>query len=149
VRRARVGVALDKISRVLIENDGKLRPIVRALIYSALAFRLFSADEFLGPPLEHLATALHATGLSPGYHAAFDYMQLFVIGTRNGNVEPVNHLLSTSFQGPDWVTGGVLGTEASFLMYPSIVLMFVYIGWRRFNRQPGDPVRSSFAIRGR
>lgn len=39
--------------------------------------------------------------LAAGYHAAFDDMQLFVIGTRNGSVEPVNHLLSTSFHGPD------------------------------------------------
>ena len=291
---------LDRVSRVVLGTDGKLRPLVRALIYSTLAFWLLSADEFLGPLLARLATALHATGLSPasvtyyesinllttmrltwifglyegrrvddyglpvrqafgarfwegfaigvvnagavalgmmvlggmqvhglalhgaaipwaalawlgtsvlvgvaeeylfrgyllqtlwkslgfwpaaalialwfgadhylfklgenvwdlitlvalgvwtcytvlrsgslwlaaGYHAAFDYMQLFVIGTRNGSIEPVNHLLSTSFQGPDWVTGGVLGTEASFLMYPSIVLMFVYIAWRRFN----------------
>jgi membrane protease YdiL (CAAX protease family) len=296
-------MSLDKVSRVVIGTDGKLRPLVRALIYSALAFWLLSADEFLGPLLERWATALHATGLSPasvtyyesinllttllltwifglyegrgvddyglpvrrafgarfwegfaigvvnaggvalgmmvlggmqvhglalhgpaipwaalawlgtsvlvgiaeeylfrgyllqtlwkslgfwpaavlialwfgadhylfklgenvwdlitlvalgvwtcytvlrsgslwlaaGYHAAFDYMQLFVIGTRNGSIEPVNHLLSTSFRGPDWVTGGVLGTEASFLMYPSIVLMFVYIAWRRFKPQP-------------
>ena len=40
-----VGVALNKISRVLVANDGKLRPILCALIYSALAFWLFSADE--------------------------------------------------------------------------------------------------------
>jgi uncharacterized protein len=292
-------VAHDKVSGILIGDDGKLRPLVRALIYGFLAFWVLSADEFLGPPIQRLATALHATGLSPkgvsyyevinlltallltwifglyegrrvddyglpvrqafsarwwegfaigivntgavalgmmalggmqvhglalhgsailwaalawlgtnvlvgiaeeylfrgyllqtlwkslgfwpaailialwfgadhyffkvgenvwdlitlvslgiwtcytvlrsgslwlaaGYHAAFDYMQLFVIGTRNGSVEPVDHLLSTSFQGPDWVTGGVLGTEASFLMYPLIVLMFVYIRWRRF-----------------
>jgi CAAX protease family protein len=70
--------------------------------------------------------------LAAGYHASFDYMQLFVIGTRNGSVAPVGHLLNASFQGPAWVTGGVLGTEASFLMYPAIALMFLYIGWRRF-----------------
>jgi hypothetical protein len=57
-------------------------------------------------------------------------MQLFVIGTKNGNAEPVNHLLNASFQGPAWVTGGVLGTEASFLMYPSITLLFLYTQWR-------------------
>jgi membrane protease YdiL (CAAX protease family) len=68
--------------------------------------------------------------LAIGYHAAFDYMQLFVIGTPNGSVEPEKHLLSVSFQGPAWVTGGVLGTEASLLMYPAIVLMFVYVGLR-------------------
>lgn len=70
--------------------------------------------------------------LAAGYHAAFDFMQLFVIGTPNGSIMPVHHLLQTSFQGPAWVTGGVLGTEASFFMYPSIVLMFLYLAWRRF-----------------
>ena len=74
--------------------------------------------------------------LAVGYHAAFDYMQLFVIGTRNGNVEPTGHLLDVSFQGPDWVTGGVLGTEASLLMYPTIVLLFLYLWWRFGRAQP-------------
>jgi uncharacterized protein len=84
-----------------------------------------------------LSYSLLRTGtlwLAVGYHAAFDYMQLFVIGTKNGNIEPTGHLLDASFQGPDWVTGGVLGTEASFLMYPTIVLLFVYVWWR-FDRR--------------
>ena len=68
--------------------------------------------------------------LAAGYHVAFDYMQLFVIGTQNGSVTPVDHLLSTSFEGPAWINGGVLGTEASLLMYPFIALMFVYLRWR-------------------
>lgn len=77
--------------------------------------------------------------LAVGYHVAFDYMQLFVIGTQNGSVEPEGHLLRASFQGPAWVTGGVLGTEASFLMYPVIALMFVYVGWRY--RRTSKPAR--------
>ena len=292
-------MADTKISRALVGTDGRLRPVIRALIYSALAFWLLSADEFLGPSLSRAATALHATGLSParvtfyetinlvtallltwifglyeghrvdeyglpirqafgtrfwegfavgvanvtvvaagmmalggmnvhglalhgtailwaplawlgsnmlvgvaeeylfrgyllqtlwkslgfwpaavlialwfgadhyffkrgenvwdlislvslgvwlcftvlrtgslwlaaGYHAAFDFMQLFVIGTTNGSVSPQNHLLSTSFPGPAWVTGGALGTEASFFMYPTIALMFLYVWWRQF-----------------
>jgi len=68
--------------------------------------------------------------LAVGYHASFDYMQLFVIGTKNGSVAPVDHLLNASFQGPTWVSGGALGTEASFLMYPSLVLLFLYTRWR-------------------
>jgi len=68
--------------------------------------------------------------LAVGYHVAFDFMQLFVIGTKNGSLVPVNHLLDVTFSGPAWVTGGVLGTEASFLMYPLIAAMFVYIWWR-------------------
>jgi uncharacterized protein len=73
--------------------------------------------------------------LAVGYHVAFDYLQLFVIGTRNGGVEPEGHLLRASFQGPAWVTGGALGTEASFLMYPLIALMFLYVRWR-FRHSP-------------
>lgn len=68
--------------------------------------------------------------LAVGYHVAFDFMQLFVIGTKNGNMVPVNHLLDVTFRGPAWLTGGVLGTEASFLMYPLIAAMYVYVWWR-------------------
>jgi membrane protease YdiL (CAAX protease family) len=65
-----------------------------------------------------------------GFHVAFDYMQLFVIGTPNGAQVPQGRLLDTSFNGPSWLTGGVLGTEASFLMYPAIALAWLYIWWR-------------------
>lgn len=62
-----------------------------------------------------------------GFHIAFDYMQLFVIGTPNGDQVPVARLLNVSFNGPAWLTGGVLGTEASFLMYPAITLLWLYV----------------------
>jgi membrane protease YdiL (CAAX protease family) len=65
-----------------------------------------------------------------GFHIAFDYMQLFVIGTPNGAQVPQGRLLDASFNGPSWLTGGVLGTEASFLMYPAIALAWLYIWWR-------------------
>jgi uncharacterized protein len=65
-----------------------------------------------------------------GFHIAFDYMQLFVIGTPNGSQVPVGRLLNVTFSGPAWLTGGVLGTEASFLMYPLIALLWIYIWWR-------------------
>ena len=65
-----------------------------------------------------------------GFHFAFDYMQLFVIGTPNGNHLPVGRLLDAEFAGPSWLTGGVLGTEASFLMYPAIALGWLYVWWR-------------------
>ena len=65
-----------------------------------------------------------------GFHIAFDYMQLFIIGTPNGSHLPVGRLLDVSFQGPAWLTGGVLGTEASFLMYPAIALLWLFVWWR-------------------
>src|SRR5579862_6995683 len=60
-----------------------------------------------------------------GMHAAFDFTQLFLIGTKNGNQVPVNRLLDATFNGPAWLTGGVLGTEASVLMYPLMAAAFV------------------------
>lgn len=65
-----------------------------------------------------------------GYHAAFDFMQLFVIGTPNGSAIPVGRLLDVTFTGPAWLTGGVLGTEASFLDYPAIALVWLFVWWR-------------------
>ena len=65
-----------------------------------------------------------------GYHAAFDFMQLFVIGTPNGSAVPVGRLLDVAFTGPAWLTGGVLGTEASFLDYPAIALAWLFVWWR-------------------
>jgi len=68
--------------------------------------------------------------LAVGFHFSFDYMQFFVIGTRNGGAEPVGHLLNVAFPGPAWVNGGPLGTEASYFMLPAIALMFGYVLWR-------------------
>lgn len=65
-----------------------------------------------------------------GFHIAFDFMQFFVIGTPNGNLIPKGRMLDVSFDGPAWLTGGVLGTEASVLMYPAIALLWLYV-WRR------------------
>jgi len=57
-------------------------------------------------------------------------MQFFVIGTPNGNLIPQGRLLDVTFNGPAWLTGGVLGTEASFLMYPLLALVTLYVWWR-------------------
>jgi uncharacterized protein len=85
-----------------------------------------------------LSYSLMRTGtlwFAVGFHIAFDYMQLFVIGTPNGTQIPVGRLLDSSFNGPAWLTGGVLGTEASFLMYPAIALLWLFV-WRRYRANP-------------
>jgi uncharacterized protein len=76
---------------------------------------------------------------SVGFHISFDYMQLFVIGTPNGGRVPVGRLLDATLEGPAWLTGGVLGTEASFLMYPAIVLLWLYVWWRYRSCPPLQP----------
>lgn len=76
-----------------------------------------------------------------GFHIAFDYMQFFVIGTPNGAQVPVGRMLDVGFAGPVWLTGGVLGTEASLLMYPAIALLWVCIAlrYRKAAAWPPDP----------
>jgi membrane protease YdiL (CAAX protease family) len=64
-----------------------------------------------------------------GWHSAFDFGQFFLLGTRNGGESPVGHLLSTSFPGSSWLTGGELGTEASAFMLPAALAVFIYVTW--------------------
>jgi membrane protease YdiL (CAAX protease family) len=59
-----------------------------------------------------------------GFHAAFDFANLFVWSGRNAGEYAVGHLLQTEWKGPDWLTGGQLGPEASLLVFPVIGLMF-------------------------
>jgi membrane protease YdiL (CAAX protease family) len=98
---------------------------------------LYDVVSLLGFGLFTCFTVLRTGSLwfAVGAHAAFDFVQLFVIGTPNGSQIPVNHLLNVSFPGPAWLTGGRLGTEASILQYPTTILAFVYV-WLRFRRSP-------------
>jgi hypothetical protein len=50
-----------------------------------------------------------------GYHAAWDWAQTFFYGTPDSGLKSVGYFLSTSSQGPDWLTGGSAGPEGSFL----------------------------------
>jgi CAAX protease family protein len=64
-----------------------------------------------------------------GWHAGFDFGQLFLIGTRNGGQTPVGRLFNVTFPGPAWLNGGELGTEASIFMVPAAIATFVYVMW--------------------
>jgi membrane protease YdiL (CAAX protease family) len=107
---------------------------------------LFTADHYFYKPGENIWDVISLVSLSlltcysvlrtgtlwfaVGFHGAFDYMQFFVIGTPNGEQVPEGRLLDVTFHGPAWLTGGVLGTEASWLMYPTIALGWLYVWWR-------------------
>ena len=70
-----------------------------------------------------------------GLHVAYDFVQLFVIGTPNGGQIPAGRLLDASFNGPTWLTGGKQGTEASWLDPALDAAGFAFIWWRyRRNR---------------
>jgi len=71
-----------------------------------------------------------------GWHAAFDFGQFFIIGTRNGGQVPVGRLFDATFPGPAWITGGELGTEASYFMIPTTIATFVYVCFFLRRRTP-------------
>jgi uncharacterized protein len=58
-----------------------------------------------------------------GFHAAFDLANLSVWSGQNAGEYAVGHLLETRWQGPQWLTGGLLGPEASWMVFVVIVLM--------------------------
>lgn len=63
-----------------------------------------------------------------GFHAAFDFFALSFYGSPNtlNNGLPLNyHLLDTRIAGPAWLTGGPQGLEASWLVPPLVLLMFL------------------------
>jgi membrane protease YdiL (CAAX protease family) len=59
-----------------------------------------------------------------GFHAAFDLANLFIWSGQNAGEYAVGHLLETRWPGPQWLTGGLLGPEASWMVFVVIVLMF-------------------------
>ncbi len=65
--------------------------------------------------------------MAAGLHSAFDFMQLFVIGTPNGSMIPQGRLLDASFPGPAWINGGPLGTEASYFTIPALLLIALLV----------------------
>jgi len=63
-----------------------------------------------------------------GFHAAFDFANLFVWSGQNAGEYAVGHLLETRWQGSQWLTGGLLGPEASWMIFVVLTLMFVIFG---------------------
>jgi uncharacterized protein len=59
-----------------------------------------------------------------GFHAAFDLANLFIWSGQNAGEFAVGHLFETRWQGPQWLTGGLLGPEASWMVFVVIALMF-------------------------
>ena len=109
----------------------------------------FGALHYFGKPMETWLDGVNVTGaalllclmlrrtgdlwLAIGWHFAFDDAQIFVFGGPNtGNLgHPVpGHLLDATFSGPQWLTGGPMGPEASVMMTVMLVVSFVLFSRR-------------------
>ena len=67
-----------------------------------------------------ITLALRRTGnlvFPIGMHAAFDFAFLYIFSGMNGGDFAVGRLLRARFTGPSWLTGGLLGPEASWICF--------------------------------
>ena len=63
-----------------------------------------------------------------GFHAVSDYADMVVFAqpnTGNNGQSLTGHLLNVSYHGPEWLTGGPRGTEASALEFLILLLLFL------------------------
>src|SRR6201987_1897474 len=65
-----------------------------------------------------------------GFHAAWDWGQSYLCGVADSGTTEPGHLLSPSFHGPTWLTGGSVGPEASALCFLLVLALWVVFAWR-------------------
>jgi uncharacterized protein len=79
--------------------------------------------------------------LAAGFHFGWNLLALAVFGgpnTGNDGKPITGHLLASTFHGPQWLTGGPMGPEASLLVFPLIGALFAACAWR-FRRGRSAP----------
>lgn len=67
-----------------------------------------------------------------GFHAMSDYADMVLFAqpnTGNNGQRLTGHLLNVSYHGPEWLTGGPRGTEASALEF--LILAFMFLAFAR------------------
>jgi len=73
-----------------------------------------------------------------GFHAAWDYCETFVYSVPDSGIVMPGHLLSSSFHGPAWLTGGTIGPEGSLLDF--VILGVLFVVFDRAYRSPAAHV---------
>jgi membrane protease YdiL (CAAX protease family) len=69
-----------------------------------------------------------------GFHLGYDWGQMFY-GVPDSGIVPYHHLLNSTLSGPHWLTGGIVGPEASFLT--PLALLVVAVLFSRHHREIG------------
>jgi len=105
---------------------------------------IFGATHFFFKPMENWMDALSVglfglfwsftlwrTGtlwFAIGFHAMSDYADMVIFAqpnTGNHGESLTGHFLNVTYRGPDWLTGGPRGSEASVLEFLILAMMFV------------------------
>jgi membrane protease YdiL (CAAX protease family) len=75
-----------------------------------------------------------------GFHFAFDWAAIFFFSGRNAGEYAPGRLFETAWPASDRITGGMLGPEASWFVFPVIALLFLgfhFVYRRRATPAPG------------
>ena len=67
-----------------------------------------------------------------GFHLGYDWGQMFY-GVPDSGIVPYHNLLNSTLSGPRWLTGGMVGPEASFLT--PLALLVVAVVFCRYHRE--------------
>jgi hypothetical protein len=76
------------------------------------------------------AFALRRTGniwYPIGMHASWDWGETYFYGTPDSGILAQGHFLSSSFRGPEWLTGGSVGPEGSWFVFLVMILWAIAI----------------------
>ena len=77
-----------------------------------------------------------------GFHAAYDWGQT-LFGVPDSGIAPYHNLFNSAFSGPQWLTGGIVGPEASVLTPIALALVaLVFSRYYRENRYPVQRLRT-------
>ena len=68
-----------------------------------------------------------------GFHASWDWGESFLYSVPDSGAKAPGHLLSSSFHGSPWLTGGSVGPEGSVLLF--LVIALVWVAFDRAYRQ--------------
>ena len=74
-----------------------------------------------------------------GFHTAWDWGETYFYGTPDSGLRAPGHLFNTSFSGPNWLTGGTVGPEASWLCLLLVVLLWYIFAMRLREVRSPDP----------
>jgi len=78
-----------------------------------------------------------------GFHAAWDWGETYFYGVPNSGYAFNGHLFNPTFSGPDWLTGGSVGPEGSWLCIALLAILWIISSlWLRANKYPDlDAIR--------
>jgi membrane protease YdiL (CAAX protease family) len=72
-----------------------------------------------------------------GFHASWDWGESYFYGVPDSGELASGHLLSVNFSGPQWLSGGSVGPEGSWLCTLLLVVLWVlFAAWLREARYP-------------